>query len=429
MDELTAELTAEPAAGTTATPAEIRPGRWRAFADRRIGGLPAPFWWLWVGTLVNRAGTFIQPFLVLYLTGPRELSVRTVGYVLTLWGLGALLSQPIGGFLTDRFGRRATLGLSLAATAAALVALGAARGTAVIAALGFLVGVVADMYRPAAAAAIADVVGEANRQRAFALMFWAINLGFSIASVAAGVLLHRLGFGTLFVLDAATTLVFGLLALRFVPETRPDAPAGGARARIGDPWRLLATDRLLLAATGVVLAYAVLYGQATVLLPLAIRHAGLPASAFGYVVALNGILIIVLQPLLLGWLDRAPRRVTLPAGLATVGIGLAATPYCSEEWQFAATVALWTLGEIMVAGSFQAVVAALAPPHLRGRYAGALGLAWGGSALLAPLLGTASFALSPALSAAGCLVAGIGSAAGQFAVLGAIDRRAPAGGH
>lgn len=419
MDDVPAgPLTAPPTLTADVEP----PRRWGGFVERRTSGLPAPFWWLWLGTLVNRAGTFIQPFLVLYLTGPRDLSVRTAGYVLTLWGVGSLFAQPVGGFLTDRIGRRATLGLSLAATATALVGLGAVRGTVAIAGLGLVVGLVGDMYRPAATAAIADVVDDAHRERAYALMFWAINLGFSIASVAAGVLVH-LGFGTLFVLDAATTLAFGLLALRFVPETRPDSPGDAPRPRLADPLRLLRIDRLLLAATALVLVYAILYGQAMVLLPLAIRAAGLPVSVFGYVIAVNGVLIIVLQPLLLGWLERAERRVSLPAGLALVGCGLAATPYCHRTWQFAATVVVWTLGEILVAGSYQAIVAALAPPHLRGRYAGALGLAWGASNLAAPLLGTASFAVSSTLTAAGCLVAGLTSAVGQYALLGAIARR------
>ena len=423
---LTAPLTDRPTAlAADARLPVIAPGatpRWRAFVDRRTGDLPAPFWWLWVGTLVNRAGTFIEPFFVLYLTGPRHVSVPTAGLVLTLWGIGSLLSQPLGGFLTDRCGRRATLAASLGATALTLCALGVVRELAVIAVLGFLVGLVGDMYRPAASAAIADVVPAQRRERAYALQFWAVNLGFSIASVAAGVLLH-LGFGTLFVLDAATTLGFGLLALRFVPETRPDPAADTATARLSDPVRLLGTDRLLLAATLVMLVYAVLYAQATVVLPLAVRDAGLSPSLFGYVIAINGVLIVVAQPLAIGWLERAPRRLTLPAGLTLVGAGLAATTMCHSGWQFGLTVVVWTVGEIAVAGTFQATVAALAPEHMRGRYAGALGLAWGASDLLGPLLGTSSYALSPRLTSACCLGAGALAAAGQYRLLGAIARR------
>ena len=388
------------------------------------GGLPAPFWWLWLGTLVNRAGTFVEPFFLLYLTGPRHESARTAGLVLTAWGVGSVLSAPIGGYLTDRFGRRATLGFSLGVTAAALMGLGAVRNLALITVLGFVVGTVGDMYRPASTAAIADVVAEPSRERAYALQFWAVNLGFSVASVAAGLLLH-LGFGTLFVLDALTTLAFGVLALRFIPETRPEAAAGQSRVRLADPLRLLGRDRLLLGSALVVLVYAVLYSQVNVVVPLAIRHSGLSASVYGYVIAVNGIAIIVLQPFAIAWLDRVPRRVTLPGGVAVVGIGLATTMLCHTAWQFAASVLVWTIGEIAVSGSFQALIAALAPEHMRGRYAGAIGLAWGGAGLMAPLLGTAGYTFSPTVTAVACVLAGLLAAAGQVRVLNGVDARRP----
>jgi MFS family permease len=389
----------------------------------QVGGLPRAFWWLWLGTLVNRAGTFIEPFFVLYLTGPRHLSVQTAGAVLTVWGVGSLLSQPIGGFLTDRFGRRATLGASLTATAAALFALSFARDLALITVLVLVLGTLADMYRPASSAAIADLVDGEDRVRAYALQFWAVNLGFSVAATSAGVLLH-LGFGILFVADALTTLAFGLLALRYVPETRPDGPH--EHARLADPVRLLVRDRLLAVATVIVLVYAVLYAQVNVALPLAITHAGLSASTYGYVSAINGVLIVVGQPLTLHWFARIPRRRTLPAGIALVGLGVAATGLCHAAWQFALTVVVWTVGEIATAGSFQALIASLAPEHMRGRYAGALGLAWGASALAGPLLGAAGFAWSRPVLWLGCLGAGLAAAAGQFWLLGAIERRLPA---
>lgn len=395
-------------------------GRWHHHLREQVGGLPAPFWWLWLGLLVTRAGTFIEPFFVLYLTGPRHVSVRTAGLVLTVWGLGSLLSQPIGGYLTDRYGRRTTLVVGLSATSVSLLALGLARGLVVISVLVLVLGTVADMYRPASSAAVADLIPERDRTRAYALMFWAINLGFSVASTSAGILLH-FGFGVLFVLDALTTFAFGVLALRFVPETRPQTHH--EPARIGDPLRLLARDRLLLAATAIVLVYAVLYGQVSLALPLAVTHAGLSASVYGYVIAINGVLIVIGQPLTLRFFAERSRRVTLPAGLALVGVGIAATGLCDKPWQFALTVVVWTVGEIATAGSFQALIASLAPEHMRGRYAGALGLAWGASGLAGPLLGSAGYAYSPALLWTACLTAGVVSAAGQFWLLGAIARR------
>jgi MFS family permease len=401
-------------------PATGRPTR-SSHLKAQFRGLPAPFWWLWVGTLVNRTGTFIEPFFVLYLTGPRHVSVTTAGAVLTMWGVGSLVSQPVGGFLTDRFGRRVTLASSLTATAIVLFSLSFARQLWVLAFLAFILGVVADMYRPAANAAIADLVAEPDRVRAYALQFWAINLGFSIAATSAGLLVH-FGFGLLFVLDAITTFSFGMIALRFVPETRPTS--ADAPARLADPIRLLRRDRLLLVAGLLLLVYAVLYVQVNVTLPLAIAHAGLSTSVYGFVIAINGVGIVILQPLTLGWLARWPRRFSLPIGMALVGLGVSLSGLCRTPWQFGASVVVWTVGEVATAGSFQALIASLAPPHMRGRYAGAVGLAWGAAGLLGPLLGAGGFALSPGLLWTGCLLAGIIAALGQYWLVGQIDRRA-----
>jgi MFS family permease len=389
---------------------------------RLLSGLPPAFWWLWLGTLINRAGTFIEPFFVLYLTGPRHQPVTTAGTVLLIWGFGSLFSQPVGGVLTDRFGRRVTLGLSLVATAAILAGLGVARPLWLISVLVFALGLAGDMYRPAASAAVADLVTGEDRTRAFALQFWAVNMGFSIAAVAAGVLLH-LGFGLLFVLDAATTLAFGLLALRFVPETRPapDPDRADAPARLLDPLRLLRTDRLLLVATLLVLCYSTLYAQVYIVLPVAIVHAGLSSGVYGYVIAINGVLIVIGQPLTMRAVSRV-RRASLPIGMAVVGAGVAATGLCHAAWQFALTVVLWTIGEIFTAGAFQALVTSLAPDHMRGRYSGAVGLAWGASALIAAPLGTNGYAWSPTVLWSACLAVGLIAAAGQFWLVGAVAR-------
>jgi MFS family permease len=139
-------------AATAAAPRS--PSRARAAFHSRVDGLPAPYWWLWLGTLINRAGTFIEPFAILYLTGPRHLSIATAGTVVTVWGVGSVVSQPIGGYLTDRVGRRTTLSLGMFAVAFALGLLALARGLPAITLAALFLGVVGDVYRPAASSPI-----------------------------------------------------------------------------------------------------------------------------------------------------------------------------------------------------------------------------------------------------------------------------------
>jgi MFS family permease len=384
----------------------------------RVDGLPAPFWWLWVGTLVNRAGTFIEPFIILYLTGPRHLSVATAGTVVTIWGAGSVISQPIGGYLTDRVGRRFALSFGMFAVAAALGLLAIARGVPQIAGAALLVGIVGDVYRPAAMAAIADLLEGERRTRAFALQFWAINLGFSVCAVSAG-LLVRFGFGTLFAIDAVTSLIFGLVVLRKVPESRP----ASAHHEATEPaWRLMLRDRVLIAVAGLVLCYATLYSQVYVTLPLAVRDAGLGTRSYGLIMAVNGVVIVLVQPVALPLLSRMRRIVLLPSSLLLVGGGIALSAVCDATWAFALTVVAWTLGEIGQTTSLQALIADIAPESMRGRYIGAVGIAWGASGVLAPFAGANVYAASPGALWLGALaLSGVG-AAGHIALMTSLRR-------
>src|SRR4051812_28179924 len=176
--------------------APVRQVRWAAAA-----GLPRPFWVLFAGTIVNRLGQFVEPFLALYLVRGRDLSLTTAGAIITCFGAGSFVSQPLGGWLADRVGRRATMVGGLVATAASMGLLGVARPLWLIAASSLLVGVAVDIYRPAASAAVADIIDPQDRPRAFAIIYWAINLGVSVSGVLGGLLAAH-GWWILFVLDA-----------------------------------------------------------------------------------------------------------------------------------------------------------------------------------------------------------------------------------
>ena len=71
--------------------------------------LPRTFWVVWAGTLVNRVGTMVLPFLALFLSSEHGLSPTGVGAVLAAYGLGALPAQPIGGMAGAGIGCAALL--------------------------------------------------------------------------------------------------------------------------------------------------------------------------------------------------------------------------------------------------------------------------------------------------------------------------------
>jgi MFS family permease len=393
------------------------PTRLPPFLHTRLGGLPRAFWALWAGSFVNRLGTMVEPFLAFYLVAVRGLSLAATGAVLALFGLGSVVSQILGGVLADRIGRRPTLAGGMLATAAAMLVLGYVTTVPAIIAIVFVLGVTIDIYRPASQALLADLVGPADRARAYGLLFWAINLGFAVAMLLGGAL-SRAGFSWLFWVDGGTCVVFAVLVWRAVPEVRV-RPAVREPGGFTDVLR----DRVAVGSVLIVFGYGYVYLQAYTTLPLAMGRAGLPPSAYGLAMATNGIGIVLVQPLIGAWLGSRDASRVLAAGMTVVGLGFGLTALAGSTPAFAAAVLVWTLGEVLFAAVSSAIIADLAPPHLRGRYSGFYGTAFSVAALLGPLGGSRLLGLASWLPWVTCAGLCAVSAAGALALGPAVRRR------
>lgn len=390
----------------------------------KFGGLPRVFWVVWAGTLVNRLGAMVQPFLALYLVSVRDVSVVTAGSVLAVFGAGTYASQLVGGWLTDRIGRRATLTSGMLATGCALGMLGYAQSLPLIFVSAFAVGATIDIFHPASAAIVADVVSPSDRPRAFGLLYWALNLGFSASTVIGGAL-ARQGFAWLFIVDAATCGAFAVLIWRAVPSDRSARGTASVPTTVRHGYRLVIRDRTMVGYSLTVLCFAVVYMQGTTTLPLVMTDAGLSPSSYGLTIGLNGVLVLVLQPLLVDRLARREHSAVAAIGLTLIGTGFGLTALADETWQFATSVLVWTLGEIMFMTVAQTIVADIAPPLLRGRYNGLYGTAWSTAKLVAPLGGAwllYSFGSGALWSC--CFAAGLVGAVGQLLLRSAIRRQA-----
>ncbi|GHG01729.1 MULTISPECIES: MFS transporter [Amycolatopsis] len=340
------------------------------------------FWWIWVSILVNWAGAFTRPVLALSLTAGHGYPVSYAGFVIALIGLGGLLGTVAGGVLADRLGRRPTLVLAHLITAVAMVALGTAGGHWQIEVAAFAVGAGSTAARPAMNAALADVVPQAHRQRAFSLNYWAVNVGVAASSALAGVMVTY-GYTLVFVADAAATALCALIVLLKVPETRPAAaPRAHREARTR-----LRLDRRFVVFLLATLAIASVYEQSATTLPIVMVGAGLGAWTFGLVQSLNGLLIALLQIPLTRWGRRHSRRAILVGSALLIGWGFGLNAFAGGLPGYAVVALVWTVGEILQMPTGSAVAADRAPGSLRGRYAALYTGAWAAAALLGPLGG------------------------------------------
>ena len=349
-------------------------------------GIPRPFWALLLGTFITKCGSFVMPLLFVYLSQARHLPLPLAGAVTSLFGLGSLLGSFAGGVMADRYGRRFTMLASLLLGASFLVVLGLSVELWQLAAATFFMGMTGDAYRPASQALVADIVPPRHQMKAFAMQYWAINLGFTFASVIGGYMAMR-NFGALFIGDAVTTLILAFIIWRAVPESRPEptnhpqhAPSGNALTPFRDPRY---ASFLLLN-----FLVALIFFQHVSSLPDDMHLKGLTTEDFGLSVATNGLLIVLFQPLATRWASRISKARVLAIAAALTGLGFGLTTFATSLPTYAFTVAIWTWGEILFSPVNASIVATLSPSHLRGRYQGAFTITWSLAAMLSPLIGS-----------------------------------------
>ncbi|MEU2425188.1 MFS transporter [Streptomyces sp. NPDC007851] len=383
-----------------------------------VSGLPREFWWLWTSTLVNRLGAFVATYMALYLTLDRGYSASYAGLVVSLHGLGGVVSSLGSGVMADRLGRRPTLLVAQGSTAGAVALLGFVQDPVAIAAVAFLVGMASNASRPAVQAMMADIVRPEDRVRAFSLNYWAINLGFAVSSAGAG-FVAEVSYRAGFLVEAGMTALCAVLVFLKLPESRPQRTVKEAdEVSLGTVLR----DGRYMAVVGLSFLVALVFQQGSVGLPVAMGEAGFTPADYGLAIAVNGVLIVVLQIPVTRVIEHRDARSLLVVSSLLAGYGFGLTAFAGSVGVFALTVCVWTLAEIVNAPTQTGLVVRLSPTHGRGRYQGMYTLSWSAAALIAPLMSGVVIDRFGAEWLWGlCAVVGTGAAAGY----GLLMRRLP----
>ena len=349
-------------------------------------GLPPTYWLIWAGTLVNRLGGFVIPFLALYLTAQRSIPVSRAALIVSLFGAGSFLAQLTGGELTDRLGRRPVMLMSFFITPVFMVTLGLAKDIFLVSLATFVVGFFTDLYRPAVGAAIADLVPPESRTRAYGYNYWAINLGAAIAPLLAGLIAEH-NYLILFIGDALTTALCGLIVLLGIRETRPEEVKLVAHASMQQRIEQLGRSPILLIFSLIALFFGLIYTQGNVTLPLDMQAHGLGPQLYGTAIAVNGFLVILFTIPVSNLAAKWRRFETMAVSCILMGLGFGFTALASNLLLFSISVAIWTFGEIAATAVAPTIIADLSPVELRGLYQGIFGSAWGLAYFIGPLAG------------------------------------------
>ncbi|MEV0285871.1 MFS transporter [Kribbella sp. NPDC050820] len=359
--------------------------------------LPGRVWIVSLGVMVNRVGNFLPVFIVLYLIG-RGYSASAAGFVLGVSGLANVLGNTVGGYLTDRIGRRWTIVVSALPTSALTAVVPFLGRYALIVAVVGLIGVTSQVYRPAAAAVLLDSVSTPQqRLAAFAVFRFAMNVGAALGGVVGGVLAST-SYTELFLGNAVACLLFGVVMavlLRDRPQQGPAQDESSAEAEQAVGYRQALADRTLVRFLVMTLVAEFVYIQTTVGLPLHVSDVGLTARDFGLLIGLNGLVVLALELPTAAVVSRYRLPYVLAIGNVLIGAGLALTGLATDLILLAATVLIWTLGEMMTSSVANAYLGSLTPPRMTGRYQGLYFAAYTTGTGIGPLIGGALYALAP----------------------------------
>jgi MFS family permease len=352
-----------------------------------LKGMPRDVWVISIATLVNRAGTMVLPFLVLYLTDELGFTAARAGFLMAVYGAGALVAAPVAGWLCDRYGGLRIMRESLWITGGVLFLLPWFRDFYTVAALVFLLALINEMFRPANLAYVSLLVTPENRKPAFSLVRLAINLGMSIGPAAGG-FLADVSFVWLFVIDGFTSVVAGaMLGFAKLRDVRAEHVAHAETTPQSTP-SALKDVRFLLFLAGL-MPIAILFFQHISAMPLfLVKHLGMAPTVYGLMFTINTLIIVALEVPFNMATSHWSYRFTLFLGCLLFGVGFGGMMFASGFWTVVITVVIWTFGEMILFPGASAYVAHVAVPARSGQYMGIYTMLWGSAFMFAPWLGT-----------------------------------------
>ncbi|MFJ5223168.1 MFS transporter [Streptomyces sp. NPDC088400] len=363
--------------------------------------------------LISAVGTgLVQPFLVLYLTQVRGLSVGTATAIISVIAAAALVGGPLAGRLADGFGVRGTAAAAM--TSAAVGTAGFALVTevwgAVLAGLayGLAHGAMVSVWN----IVIAERTEGETRSTAFGLQFVALNAGVGLGGVLGGIFASTADpgrFQLLYVCDGLSFLVAGAVLVLAIGRQRDPVAAGKGSARAPTTGPASATvpatgqrgygvvlrDRGLFKVLVLTVALMVVgYGQLESSIPGLVAVRGMDARIMAWAFVANTCCIVLIQFAAITRISRGRPAVLLAVTAATWAgcwlLLLLAT--VSERTAVEASLvigalAVFAVGEALLAVALPTLVNNLAHDAVRGRYNGAYSAAMSAGLVLGPLLG------------------------------------------
>lgn len=323
-----------------------------------------------------------------------------VGLLLTVYALAQLLFTPLLGSLSDRYGRKRIILISLCIEVVSF-ALTALATTLPILLIARVVGGIGASNIGSAQAVVADVTPPEKRAAGMGTLGAAIGMGFVVGPALGG--LFSSGSQTLpFWIALGMALLNALLVFCLLPETRKRQEHAPTREGLGilfSGWSKVVQHRAIVSLVLVNLLYTLAFtGMETVFPLLTQKNFGWNATQNGYIFTYVGVLIVLMQggmvrPLVKRWGERN----LMLAGLVLLGLGLIMLIWSANLALLFAAVGVLSIGDGAVTPTSSAVLSLISPSDEQGEILGfAQGLGGLGRAV-GPIIAGVLFSIGPGI--------------------------------
>ncbi len=273
-----------------------------------------------------------------------------VGLIITVYALAQFLFTPILGSLSDRYGRKPIITISLLIEAASLALTALAGSLPLLLAARFVSGIGASNIG-SAQAVVSDITTPQERAKGMGLIGAAIGLGFVIGPALAGVL-SPLGLTVPFWVAGTVALLNALLVLCFFPETRKQrtsttTPIHSSWAALFVGWRNAFRQRAIARLVCINFLFTIAFTAMEAIFALfSQRTFAWGAVQNGYIFTYIGVLIVIMQGGLVGQLvKRWNEQRVMIGGLVLLGCGLILLAFSTQIAWLLMTLAMLSIGD------------------------------------------------------------------------------------
>ena len=342
--------------------------------------------WVALASLLNNTGAaFLWPLTTMYMHNYLHESLTTAGVVMLLMSICMMVGNYLGGWLFDHWDQYHTAVLGVTISTVAIFTLIFAHGWPWFAVL-MMLNSLGDGINMTIVNSYGSLVSDHSSRYVFNYIYMAFNVGVVIGTLAVGVLLP---ISVVLVFTVATVFYF-LLALVVVFALKVRVPLPPKTPRSREKLASRSHQQALVLIWLILLNFVTIhlsYSLWESVMAVHMTNMGIPFYAYSLLWTLNGVLIIVGQPLVNKLSPYVRLSSQIMVGILIFASSFLLLIFARNLWAFVLDFVLLTIGEMASFAGLPAWIAQLTTVNEAGHYQGLLNIMMSIGRALGPLYG------------------------------------------